>query len=146
MWNLTIKAEEGKSLKCGMVFPFVYVILMNVFETWHKSKWRGRVDLNSLYRGIRESLLGRLTDKKWILSWVGERDFKKGFISGWQCTTVLFHNYADFKRMAIVFLQWCLRATYGTPFLICSWLLAPQLPGINMLKGRQLNFPLWLLR
>lgn len=58
--------------------------------------------------------------------------------------TILFINDGYLDWVGTVFSQWYLKATYG--FLYLLLLLAPQLPGINMLRGWQLNFHLWLFR
>lgn len=144
-WHVKLdQVEEGKSLKWCMVLSFVYVILMNgSLKHDTKATDGGGLALTLCTEGIRESWRGRLTAKKWILLWAGVRGIKTGFEGN--------AKYFFFSLIALIF-EWVdsvfshLKATYGKPSFICSWLLAPQLPGINMLKGWQLNFPLWLLR
>lgn len=147
MWNVVTSGWRGQKFEMihGIVICAYYTDEW-VFETWHKSNWWGRVGLNPLYWGIRETWRGRLTDKKWILLWAVVIGIKRGFMRERKSRILLFCQFYWYLVDQHCFSRVTPTETYGKPSFICSWLLAPLLPGINMLKGWQLNFPLWLLK
>lgn len=126
-----------------MVLSFVYVILINgSLKHDTKATDGGGLDL-SLCTRVLGKVEGNLVVSRGKRYCKGKR-YNKGLLVEGNAKYYFFINYVDFEWVDSVFSQWCLNATYGKPSFICSGLLAPQFPGINMLKGWQLNFPLRL--